>query len=152
MAKFKFLLDNDVRHLHSVLPARQTVQLEEVGLSGLSSDNEIVEAASVENLLIVTNNSRHFQRGVVERIGQSRKSDDGCTQVHGLVVVVPSDALVQERVLAAAAKNLIFEGKRMGWKNVFEQCLKVVIEAAGPPKITRLPRCPWCKFEYPKAS
>jgi hypothetical protein len=152
VAKFKFVLDNDVRHLQSILPARQTVQLEEVGLSGLSSDEEIMEVASGANLLIVTNNSRHFQQGVVARIGQSRKGSYDCTQVQGLVVVVPSDAIIQKRVLAAAAKSLIFEGKRIGWKNVFEQCLKVVIEASGPPKITRLPRCPWCKFDYPKAS
>lgn len=124
MAKYKFLLDNDVRHLQSVLPARQTVQLEEVSLSGLSSDDEIVEAASGKNLLIVTNNKRDFQHGVVARIGQSRKGDYNCTQVHGLVIIVPSDAIIQKRVLAAATKNLIFEGRRIGWKNIFEQCLK----------------------------
>ena len=152
MAKFKFVLDNDVRHLQSVLPARQTVQVEDVGLSGLSSDDEIVEVASVKNLLIVTNNRRDFQQKVFARIGESRRGEYDCTQVHGLVIVVPSDAIIQERLLAAAAKNLIFEGKRIGWKNVFEQCLKVVIEASGPPKITRLPRCQWCKFEYAKAS
>jgi hypothetical protein len=123
MAKFKFLVDNCVRHLQSVLPARQTVQLEEVGLSGLSGDDEVVEVASVENLLIVTNNSLHFQQGVIARIGESRKGEHDCTQVHGLVIVVPSDAIVQQRVLVAAAKNLIFEGKRIGWKTVFEQCL-----------------------------
>jgi len=124
VAKYKFLLDNDVRHLQSVLPARQTVQLEEVSLSGLSSDDEIVEAASGKNLLIVTNNKRDFQHGVVARIGQSRKGDYNCTQVHGLVIIVPSDAIIQKRVLAAATKNLIFEGRRIGWKNIFEQCLK----------------------------
>jgi hypothetical protein len=152
MAKFKFVVDNCVRHLQSVLPARQTVQLEEIGLNALSGDDEIVEVASAQNLLIVTNNGHHFQQGVIARIAESRKGEHGCTQVNGLVIVVPSDAIVQKRVLAAAAKNLIFEGKKIGWKTVFEQCLMVVIGASGPPKITRLPRCPWCKFEYPKAS
>jgi predicted nuclease of predicted toxin-antitoxin system len=152
VAKFKFLLDNDVRHLQSVLPERQAVQLEEVGLSGLSCDDEIVEVASVKNLLIVTNNQRDFQQEVVARIGESRKGKFDCTQVHGLVIIVPSDAITQKRVLAAAAKNLIFEGKPISWKAVYEQCLRVVIEASGAPKITRLPRCHWCKFDYPKAS
>jgi Domain of unknown function (DUF5615) len=152
MAKFKFIVDNDVRHLQSVLPPRQTVQLEEVGLDGRSDDDEIVELASQRNLLIVTNNRRHFEQKVLARISQSRDSELGCTQVQGLVIVLPSDAIVQKRVLAAASKNLIFEGKRIGWKNVVEQCLKVVIEASGRPKITRLPLCPWCDSEYRKAS
>ena len=152
MAKFKFLLDNDVRHLQAVLPLKQTVHLEEVGLRPSSPDDDVVAVASVEGLLIVTNNRRDFEQWVVARIGESSKKVDGCTQVQGLVVVVPSDAISQARALATASKNLIFEGKRIGWKTVYELCLKVVIPDSGVPKITRLPRCPHCRFADAKAS
>lgn len=144
MAKFGFLLDNDVRHLHAALPARQTRQLEEVGLSPASNDHEIVHEASLRNLLIVTNNRRDFQQAVAKRIGESTRRPDGCTQVHGLVIVKPTEAITQLRVLAAAPRKLIFEGRNIGWKTVFEEALQVVIETSGVPRITRLPRCPFC--------
>jgi Domain of unknown function (DUF5615) len=144
MAKFKFLLDNDVRHLAEVLPAKQTAHLEGVGLNAASTDEEIVQAASTRNLLIVTNNRRDFQQAVVNWIGESTKKADGCTQVHGLVIIKPSEALNQSRLFLLAAKKLDFEGKRIGWKTVFDECLQVVIEASGAVKITKLPRCPFC--------
>ena len=68
MAKFKFLLDNDVRHLQAVLPLKQTVHLEEVGSRPSSPDDDVVAVASVEGLLIVTNNRRDFEQWVVARM------------------------------------------------------------------------------------
>jgi hypothetical protein len=152
MANFRFLLDNCVRHLHSAMPPKQAVFLEEAGLSPDAPDDNVVEVASVKGLLIVTNNRRHFEQEVAARIAESSRKNDGCTQVQGLVVVVPSDAIIQERVFAAASKNLIFEGGRIGWKTVHELCLKVVIPEFGAPKVTRLPRCPHCRFADAKAS
>jgi hypothetical protein len=144
MAKFKFLLDNDVRHLEDVLPAKQTAHLEDVGLNAASTDEEIVQVASVRNVLIVTNNRRDFQRAVANWIGESTKKANGCTQVHGLVIVKPPEAFNQSRLMLSASKRLDFEGKRIGWKTVFDECLQVVIEASGAVKITKLPRCPFC--------
>jgi len=106
MAKFKFLLDNDVRHLQAVLPPKQTVHLEEIGLRPSSPDGDVVEAASVKGLLIVTNNRRDFEQWVDARIAETSRKDDGCTQVQGLVVVVPSDAISQARALVRARRML----------------------------------------------
>jgi hypothetical protein len=153
MANFQFLLDNDVRHLASVLPDKQTVLLEDIGLNKESSDEEIVAAASANRLVIVTNNRRDFKRTVADRIRQSTKKPDGCTQVHGLVIVRPSQAINQLRLLAAASKKLIFEGEHIGWKTVFERCLMVEIEASGTARVSKLPRCPFCPvFAQEKAS
>jgi len=102
MAGFKFLLDNDVRHLQAVLPPKQTVMLEDVGLEPASPDDDVVVVASGDNLLIVTNNRRDFEHKIKARIAASTKKENGCTQVHGLVVVVPTEAISQTRSLVAA--------------------------------------------------
>ena len=94
----------------------------------------------------MTNNRRDFEQWVVARIAESSKKDDGCTQVQGLVVVVPSDAISQARALATASKNLLFEGKRIGWKTVYELCLKVVIQTPAYQNhaAAALPALPVC--------
>ncbi len=146
MASFKFLLDNDVRHLASCFPAKQTCQLEDVGLKPSATDDEVVAAASQSGHIIVTNNRRDFEHEVDSRIAQSSKKDGGCTQVHGLIIVLPSERLKQEQAIAKAAKSLRFEGKAIGWKDVGERCLKVVIEDSGRATVSKLARCPTCSF------
>ncbi len=152
MPKISFLLDNDVRHLSNILPPKQAVQLEDAGLDPWSSDSDIVEALSATQLLLITNNRRDFERDVNARIGETSRRADGCTQVHGLVIILPNDGISQERAFLAASKKLRFKGKRIGWKAVHDLCLKVVISASGEPTITRLPRCPYCLFPDVKAS
>jgi hypothetical protein len=151
MSKVSFLFDNDVRHLAAMVPAKQAVHLQDLGLAANADDSEIVFAASGERLLIVTNNRRDFQQAVVKRIRESREKDDGCAQVWGLVIVKPSDAISQKRLFAVAAKRLMFEGKRIGWKTVSEECLQVVLESSGAIKISKLPRCPFCPALAEKA-
>jgi hypothetical protein len=146
MASFKFLLDHDVRHLASSFPSKQTLQLENVGLSGRNSDVEIVQAASERGCIIVTNNARDFEKDVPEHIASTSKKRLGCTQVHGLVIVVPSEMFAQEKAIAEASGRLTFEGRSIGWKEVSDLCLKVVIGRDGRPTVTNLPRCPYCKF------
>ncbi len=91
MAKFRFLLDNDVRHLEAVLPAKQAVHLEEVGLNAAATDREIVQVASTQNVLIVTNNRRDFQQAVRSRISESNEEGRWLhASFHGLVIVKPS--------------------------------------------------------------
>jgi hypothetical protein len=131
MARYKFLLDNDVRHLETCFPSRQTRQLEDLGLDSRASDEEIVEAASVSADIIVTNNRRDFEQAVANRIAASSKKALGCTQVHGLVIVLPSEKLAQERAIQRASRQLRFRDKNISWKEVNERCLKVVIEESG---------------------
>ena len=59
---------------------------------------------------------------------------------------------MQDRVLRAALKNLRFEGRKIGLQTVYDEALQVVVEASGPPKITRLPRCLLCHYDEAKAS
>lgn len=146
MASFKFLLDHDVRHLASSFPSKQVLMLEDVGLSQRSSDGEIVEAASERGCIIVTNNARDFEKEVPEHIASTSKKAKGCTQVHGLVIVVPPEKFVQEKALADATATLTFEGRSIGWKEVSDLCLKVMVSKETRPVVTKLPRCPYCKF------
>ena len=131
-------------------PASETVQLEDVGLDRDASDEYIVAEASQRGYVIVTNNRRDFEHEVPTRIAESSKKDQGCTQVHGLVIILPSDRLKQERAIARASKQLRFENTPIGWKDVNELCLKVVIEETGKATVTKLPRCPHCKFRDEK--
>jgi uncharacterized protein with PIN domain len=146
MASFKFLLDNDVRHLSSCFPPKQTCQLEDVGLEASASDAQIVAIASQGGHIIVTNNRRDFERDVQRRVAASSKKGGGCTQVHGLIVVLPSDRLKQEQAIGRASKQLRFEGDVIRWKDVNDRCLKVVIEEGGKATVSKLARCPHCKF------
>jgi hypothetical protein len=66
--------------------------------------------------------------------------------VHGLVIVLPSEMLKQERAIDRASKQLLFQDKPIGWKDVNELCLKVVIEENGKASVSKLPRCPHCVF------
>jgi Domain of unknown function (DUF5615) len=150
MAGFKFLFDNDVRHLSSCFPSRQTVQLEDVGLNRNASDEDIVAEASRHGYVIVTNNRRDFEQEVPARIAGSSKKGSGCTQVHGLVIILPSEKLKQERAIDRASQQLRFQNKPIGWKDVNEFCLKVVIEETGKAAVTKLPRCPHCIFRDDK--
>jgi hypothetical protein len=60
--------------------------------------------------------------------------------------VLPSERLKQEQAVARAGKSLRFEGKRIGWKDVTERCLKVVIGDSGRATVSKLARCPGCTF------
>lgn len=146
MAGFKYLLDHDVRHLSSYFADKQTLQLEDVGLTSRASDEEIIAVASERNCVIVTNNRRDFENKVTQWIAESSKKKKGCTQVHGLIIILPSEQISQERALTTALKNLRSDGNSIGMKDVHERCLKVVVEASGKAVVTRLPRCPHCEF------
>lgn len=146
MAGYKFLLDNDVRHLSVCFPAKQTIQLEDVGLAPSSSDQQIIATASEQGHIIITNNRRDFDRDVPSHIAETSKKRLGCTQVRGLVIVLPSDSLKQQNALNRASKNLKFQNKAISWKAVNELCLKVVIEETGKATVTKLPRCRFCDF------
>jgi hypothetical protein len=146
MASYKFLLDNCVRHLASVFPDSQTLQLEHVDLKANDSDADIVAVASENKYIIVTNNRRHFEHEVVERIAESSKKQFGCTQVHGLIIVLPVDQLKQERAIRRASKQLSYDGEAITWKDVNERCLKVIVEESGKAIVSKLPRCPHCNF------
>lgn len=145
MASYKFLLDADVRHLAACFPTGQVQQLEDLGLSSDAGDDEIIESA--QRSIIVTNNRRDFESGVQSRISRSSKKKNRCTQVHGLIIVLPSDKLLQIRAIERAAKQLFMDDEALTWKDVNERCLKVIIEESGKAKVSKLPRCPACSFD-----
>jgi len=144
MAKFGVLLDNCTQHLHKCFSEKLVHQLADVGLPSNASDDLIIATASANSLIIVTNNCDHFVAEVGKRVARSTKQV--CKRVEGLIIIRPSDALVQERVLRAALKDLRFEGRKIGLQTVYDEALQVVVEASGPPKVTRLPRCLRCDY------
>lgn len=143
----KLLLDNNVAHLANCFSSKQVVHLSDVKLSKDSPDDEVVAVASTKGYIIVTNNRRDFEKEVPRRVAASRKRDGDCTQVHGLVVLLPSDKEAQVRALTRAGSQLRYEGRSIGWQEVRDLCLKVVIEQTGKTNITKLPRCPHCVFD-----
>jgi hypothetical protein len=146
MASFKFLLDNDVRGVAEAFPRKQVVQLSDIGLATRTADDVIVEVASLRELVIVTHNRKDYERFVPERISQSTKKDGGCTQVNGLIILLQDTTIGQIRAIKRAQTRLKFNGKAITWKDVHEQCLKIVIEDQGTPTVTQLPRCPHCPW------
>jgi|SRR5215472_10329438 len=146
MPNYRFLLDNDVSHLANSFPTNQVAHLSEYELVPNADDKFIVQVASENGLIIVTHNRKDFEKYVPQWIARSSKKQLGCTQVHGLIVLLPSTKYQQEQAIKRAASQLEFEGRPVTWKDVNKLCLKVVIEISGKARITKLPRCPHCKF------
>jgi len=146
MSHFKFLLDEGVKHLARHFPVKRVFTLESLGLSSDASDDDIVDAASIRNCLLVVANRRDFVPKIRAYVAKSTKKDAGCRRVSGLLVFVPNEEHVQERLLRGLERRLVFEGKKITFKDVHDRDLLVQIEASGAVKIKRLPRCPHCTY------
>jgi hypothetical protein len=146
VAHFKFLLDQSVIHLESLFPPKRVITLKSLGLAENTADAEIVEAASINNFLLVTSNRKDFLPLVRAYIAKSRKKEGGCQRVSGLILLVPNEQYAQKRVLQGVDNKLKLEGKKITFKDVHDRDLLVQIEASGAVRISRLPRCPHCIY------
>src|SRR5271167_2830161 len=99
MAHFKFLLDRGVSHLARCFPAKRVLTIDSLGLPENTPDDEIVAVASYHGYLLVAANRKDFARIVPAYIAKSTKKSDGCRRVSGLILLVPNEQHVQERVL-----------------------------------------------------
>jgi uncharacterized protein DUF5615 len=147
MAHFKFLIDQGVHHLAEHFPPKRVVTLKTLGLREDTSDDDILDAASVRKWVLVTANRRDFLSLARAYVAKSTKKTDGCHRVPGMILIVPNDAHSQHRALNGLENRLVFEGKKITWSDVHDRDLLVQIEANGTVKIERLPRCPHCNYD-----
>jgi len=147
MAHFKFLLDRGVSHLARCFPAKRVVTTESLGLPPDTPDEEIVGIASHNRYLLIAANRRDFMRLVPAYVAKSTKKSDGCRRVCGLILLVPNEQHVQERVLRGLENRMQLDGKKINYSDVHERDLLVQVEADGKVKVTRLPRCPHCPYD-----
>lgn len=147
MAHFKFMLDRGVSHLKDCFPPKRVVTTETLGLRSTLPDEEIIEYASKNGHLLVASNRRDFLHGANRFVAQSSKKQFGCCRVPGMILLVPNDEITQRRVLRGLESRLRFEGKQMSYGDVHDRDLVVLIDASGAVTISRLRRCPHCKYD-----
>jgi hypothetical protein len=147
MSHFKFLLDRGVAHLAHCFPAKRIVTTDSLGLPQDTPDDEIIGIASQKNYLLIAANRRDFARLAPAYVAKSTKKTDGCRRVSGLILLVPNEQHVQERVLKQLEDRLVFGGKRITYSDVHDRDLLVQVESGGTARITSLPRCPHCTYD-----
>jgi hypothetical protein len=145
MAHFKFMLDRGVAHLAHCFPAKRVVTTDSLGLPSNTPDQDIVEIASSSRFLLVAANRCDFVPLVRAQVAKSSKKEKGCCRVCGLIVLIPNEQLVQERVLKRLEDRMVLDGKKVTYTDVHDRDLLVQVECDGTPRITRLPRCPHCE-------
>jgi hypothetical protein len=142
MANYKFLLDNSVCSLAQSFPKDSTLQLADIGLPKDASDEQIIDAGS--QYIMVTTNRKHFEPQIDAYVATSSRKPNGCSRVEGLIILLANDKHIQKLSIERASKQLIFEAKAITWKEVHDRCLKVIIEASGKARVSKLPRCRHC--------
>lgn len=147
MAHFKFMLDRGVNHLKDCFPPKRVVSTETLRFRSTLPDEEIIEYASIQGYLLVASNRRDFVRDAKRYVAQSSKKIFGCCRVPGMILLVPPDEITQRRVLKRLESRLRFEGEPITYKDVRDRDLLVVVEASGKVTVSRLPRCPHCKYD-----
>ena len=142
MSHYKFIIDNNCRSAAQFFPSRRLVTLENAGLDASATDREIVEVASDRRWIIVTANGDDFIAEIKRYLRQSTKLV--CHDLSGLIII-PNDYQLQQRVLPRLEERLHFEGKHIGWKDVWELDCCVRVTKIGKAQITRFERCFYCK-------
>lgn len=140
------MLDTGVSHLLNCFPRKRVVSVATLGLPANLPDDQIVEEASTRSYTLVASNRRDFIRDVEKYVAQSSRKPNGCCRVPGMILLVPNGEIAQRRVLVGLESRLIFEGKRIRFGDVHDRDLLVTVEETGKAKVTRLPRCPHCKY------
>jgi hypothetical protein len=67
-----------------------------------------------------------------------------CHDLSGLVIL-PSAFEAQRNAVNKVEKRLVFNGRHLGWKDVWELDCCVRITKTGAVKVTRFGRCFYCK-------
>jgi hypothetical protein len=142
MKRYKFLLDRDVSKTVSLFPAQRARTISDVGLPDNATDAAIVEKAWKLEATIVTANGDDFLEEVRKFLQQTKKKD--CHDLFGLVIL-PSKFETQKRVLNQLRSRLRFDGKQIGWYDVWSNSLCVRVRTVGNPEVKKLPRCFYCQ-------
>jgi hypothetical protein len=144
MAHFKFLLDRSVKSLTPCFPDKRVETTESIGLPDDAPDETIVAEASTGKFLLVAANRCDFRECVRNYVAQSSKKPMGCHAVNGMVLLIPNERHVQEKILKNLESKLFFEGRKITYKDVHDRELLVQVESDGTPRVERLPRCRHC--------
>lgn len=142
MTSYKFIIDNNCRNAAKFFPSRRIVTLEKAGLNARASDREIVEVASDRRWIVVTANGDDFIAEIKRYLSQSTKLV--CHDLYGLVII-PNDYQLQQRALPRLEERLHFDGRHIGWKDVWELDCCVRVTKSGKAQIARFERCFYCK-------
>lgn len=144
MAHFKFLLDRSVKALLHCFPHKRVETTESIGLSDAAPDETIVKEASLGKFLLVTANRSDFRKAVREYVAQSSKKPMGCHAVNGMILLIPNQHHVQEKILRNRESRLCFENRKITYNDVHALELLVQVESDGSARVERLPRCRHC--------
>jgi hypothetical protein len=140
--KHGFLLDRDVSKAASLFPAKRTRTIAQVGLATDASDLEIVRKAWDCRLTIVTANGDDFIREITRFLNQTKRTD--CHDMYGLIIL-PNGYQYQKQLLPGIERKLRLGDERLTWADVAKKDCCVRVKKRGNPKVTRFPRCFYCR-------
>src|SRR5262249_1920141 len=123
-------------------PKRRVLTLAQAGLKPQSTDREIVEIASDRRWIIVTANGDDFIKEIKRYLRQTTKLH--CHDLFGLVVI-PNEYEIQKRILPRLEERLVFGGKHLSWKDVWDLDCCVRVTKSRAVQVTRFDRCFYCK-------
>jgi predicted nuclease of predicted toxin-antitoxin system len=139
---YRFIFDNNCEKAAEYFPKRRTITLKQARVSPDATDREIVEVASDRKWIIVTSNGDDFIAEIKRYLAQSTKLK--CHDLAGLVIL-PSAFEAQRNALHKAEQRLVFNGRHLSWKDVWELNCCVRLTKTGDVQVTRFERCFYCK-------
>ncbi len=142
MTDYRFIFDNNCEKAAEFFPKRRVITLKRVRLSPNTSDREIVEVASDRKWIIVTSNGDDFIAEINRYLGQTMKLK--CHDLFGLVIL-PSAFEAQRNAMHKVEQRLVFNGRHLRWKDVWELDCCVRVTRTGAVQVTRFDRCFYCK-------
>ena len=142
MTSYRFLFDHNCSDAARFFPSRRILNLKQGGLAFDATDRQIVERASERKWIIVTVNGDDFVDEITRYLKQTTRHN--CHDLSGLVIL-PSGHEVQRHALAQIERKLFLEGKRIGWKEVWDLDCCVRVRRDGRAEISKFERCFYCK-------
>jgi len=142
VTSYKFLFDHNCSDAAQFFPKRRILTLKQAGLALDATDRQIVERASERKWIIVTVNGDDFVDEITRYLKQTTRHN--CHDLSGLVIL-PSGHEVQRHALAQIERKLFLEGKRIGWKEVWDLDCCVRVRRDGRAEISKFERCFYCK-------
>ena len=142
MTDYRFIFDNNCEKAAAFFPKRRAVTLKHARVSPDASDREIVEVASDRKWIIVTSNGDDFIAEINRYLGQTMKLK--CHDLYGLVIL-PSEFEAQRNAMRKVEQRLVFNGRHLRWKDVWDLDCCVRVTRSGDVQVTRFDRCFYCK-------
>jgi len=126
------------------LPHKRTLTLSDVGLPEEATDSQIVQEAYENRCIIVTGNGDHFKAAMLRFMRVQKKKQ--CYDLNGLVVL-PTGHAHQKRLLEDAEDRLRDGGRKLAWREVWDEDFYVRLKKSGLHEVWRFPPCHYCTQE-----